>query len=76
MPERWTKPGSDGVLHPWPLVIAVTIMPIVGEVRAWNMPLPLAVSYWSAIAETHGDKSLISDEEYALITAAKNAAKE
>ncbi|MEN6360042.1 MAG: hypothetical protein ABFD59_08300 [Smithella sp.] len=63
VPDRWKSEKSDPVLHPWPLIIAVSLFPLVGESRAWNMPLPLAMSYWSAQEEINGDKSLKSEHD-------------
>jgi len=64
-PERYQddKLQAKPCKHPWPLVIAVKIIPLVGESRAWNMPLPLALSYWSALAETEGDESLRGEDD-------------
>jgi len=62
-PLRATKSPSSECHHPWPLIIAVSIMPMVGESRAWNMPLPKAISLWSAYQETQGDDSLVTDWE-------------
>jgi hypothetical protein len=71
MPRRWSKSksGAEPVRHPWPLVIAAAIMPMVGESRAWNMPLAEAISLWSARAEVDGDDSLLSDDELSRIEA-------
>lgn len=71
MPERW-EPKSDGkgsnsAQHPWPLIIATKLKDSVGESRAWNMCLPMALAYWSAAAELMGDKSLVSDADYEAI---------
>ncbi len=53
-----SKP-SKRCLHPWPLYLATSIMDMVGESRAWNMPVALAISYASARAEwKNGDESL------------------
>jgi len=71
MPERW-EPKSDGkggnsVQNPWPLLIATKLKDSIGEEKAWNMPLPMALAYWSAEAELLGDKSLVSDADYEAI---------
>lgn len=68
MPDRWqpdTKGGKPKVYqHPWTLIIATELLDKVGESRAWNMPLPLALSYWSALAELrYGDDSLKTPED-------------
>jgi hypothetical protein len=76
MPERFSSGNGSAVLHPWPLAIAVSIMPMVGESRAWNMPFALAVSYWSANAEmTHDDKSLLSDRDQMMLDIERAKAK-
>ena len=53
--------------NPWPLIIATKLKDSVGESRAWNMALPMALAYWSAEAELLGDKSLVSDADYEAI---------
>lgn len=77
-PERWSKKKNpDPCGHPWPLLIVVTLMPLVGESRAWNMPLTKAISLWSAYQETQGDDSLKKDWEInALTDMKKKQAKE
>ncbi len=66
-PRRWqSRPGRNGggYKHPWPLIVATALLHRVGESRAWNMPIPLALSYWSAILEIeHGDESLESEQD-------------
>jgi hypothetical protein len=59
-PERRADPTAKPARHPWPLLLATQLTAAVGESRAWNMPLPLAVSYWSANAELAGDDTLVS----------------
>lgn len=73
LPQRWKKKDKIGaaVKHPWPLVIAVAMFKHVGETRAWDMPLPLAMSYWSALGELNGDDSLMTEQEQAIIESAK-----
>ena len=74
-PDRWSKTKTPTPCqHPWPLLVVVTIMPMVGESRAWNMPLPEAISLWSAYQETQGDSSLKTDWEYNALAALKAAA--
>lgn len=65
-PERNHSEGMKPSRHPWPLMVANSLVAKVGEERAWNMPLPLAVSYWSADAEMQGDDSLKSDRDKAM----------
>lgn len=71
-PRRYSKtknPTECG--HPWPLLIATSIMPVVGESRAWNMPLPMAISLWSAQLELAGDDSIQKDWEAAAVAKMK-----
>jgi hypothetical protein len=62
LPKRWHKQGigqGRPFQHPWTLILATELLPMVGESRAWNMPLPLALSYWSARQELqYGDDTL------------------
>ena len=60
-PDRLQDVGATPCRHPWPLLVVQTILGKVTESRAWNMPLPLAVSYWSAEAELNGDETLKGD---------------
>jgi len=65
-PDRFATGGKEApkpCRHPWPLLICKRILPDVGESRAWNMPLPLALSYWSAEAEIQGDESLTTEAD-------------
>lgn len=62
-PERAQSGTPHKAKHPWPILMAVRIMPLVGESRAWNMPLPMAITLWSAQLEAQGDDSLVSEEE-------------
>jgi hypothetical protein len=48
---------------PWPIFIAVRLIPLVGERRAWSMPLPLALAYSTALCELAGDDSWMSEDE-------------
>lgn len=73
MPERLSSSpgGGKGVKHPWPLIIAVSLFKHIGESRSWNMPMGMAVAYWSALAETQGDDSLCDDTYYEMVERAK-----
>ena len=66
-PERHTSKDMKPARHPWPLLIVTQITPKVGESRAWNMPLPLAVSYWSSQCEIDGDDTLKSENDKAML---------
>lgn len=68
-PERWKKSGEaqSQARVPWPIKVAVGIMPMVGEFRAWNMPITMAMSYWFAAQENSGDNSIVSDEEMVFV---------
>lgn len=75
-PARWSKSRNpQPTRHPWPLLVATSIMPIVGESRAWNMPLPKAVSIWSAMDELDGDTSLKTDWEIEALEQLKKQAE-
>jgi hypothetical protein len=67
MPKRWTESKaaamSEGIKNPWPIVLVQKLSPGCGELRAWDMPLPQAVAYWSAAMELEGDASLLSERD-------------
>jgi hypothetical protein len=71
MPVRETSAQARGSLHPWPLLVAVSVMKVVGESRAWNMPLPMAMSINSVLGELKGDTSLISEWNWEILDRAK-----
>lgn len=75
-PEREIQNNQRRSLHPWALLVAVKLMPLVGESRAWNMPLPMALSLSSALGELNGDDSVISEENWELIDRAKRYRQE
>ena len=67
MPEMWSSGGNDGkAKHPWYILMYVRLTRD-GVDGAMDMPLPLAMSLWSAGRELDGDRSLISDEEKEII---------
>lgn len=68
-PERWKKSGEAQSQSrvPWPIKVAVGIMPLVGESRAWNMSITMAMSYWFGLQENAGDNSIVSDEEMVFV---------
>jgi hypothetical protein len=66
-PERWIGSGDKKARHPWPLLMAARLMQHLPESRAWNMPMPMAFSIWSAFLEIAGDDSLVTDDERRLI---------
>ena len=79
MPARFLPKSAKPCLHPWPLFVAAHLIGCVHipEARAWNMPLPMAISLSSAFAETQGDKSLESEQDRQMIEELKaKAAKE
>uniref|UniRef100_A0A6M3LLN6 Uncharacterized protein n=1 Tax=viral metagenome TaxID=1070528 RepID=A0A6M3LLN6_9ZZZZ len=67
LPYRRIKEGPEAgrpYKHPWTLILATELLDKVGESRAWNMPLPLALSYWSGWQEiAHGDDTLNSEQD-------------
>jgi len=76
-PVRWSQARNpEPTQHPWPLLIATSIMPLVGEERAWNMPLPMAASIWSASKELSGDRNLKTDWEYQALEQMRETASQ
>lgn len=67
VPPRFLKPDPNrkGASAPWPMIVAVQIMPMLGEQRTWQMPVPLAMSYKIAKDNAEGDTSWKSEEEEA-----------
>lgn len=64
-PPRFLKADKTpgGPAAPWPLVVAVQLIPMLGEDRAWSVPVPLAMSYKIALDNAQGDKSWKSEAE-------------
>ena len=56
MPEAYEREGrtGKGSCLPVSVNIAWAIMHKVGELRAWSMPMPLALMYYTAEAECNG----------------------
>lgn len=68
MPSRFLPKTAKPCLHPWPLFLVAELLQLnIGESRAWNMPLPMAISITSAYGETQGDKSLESEDDRRMI---------
>lgn len=74
-PKRWNKGDNADLRVPWTLAL---FWRVIGgnlsadrEEWAWNMELPLAISYASAAAAATGDDSLMSDFELGLILKGK-----
>ncbi|MBM3889377.1 MAG: hypothetical protein FJ388_09650 [Verrucomicrobia bacterium] len=67
-PPRFLKPQADdrGPSAPWPLVVAVQLIPVLGEARVWQMPVPLALAYKIAGDNAKGDTSWKSEAEQAM----------
>lgn len=57
------KTESKGSCSPWPLIIAVQIIPLIGEQRAWTIPVPMAMSYKIALDNAAGDSSWKTEVE-------------
>ncbi len=68
-PTRWESKEDKQAKVPWMLSVATCLMMHGGfeEERAWTMPVPLALSMYSAIGEALGDESLLTEEEYKTI---------
>jgi hypothetical protein len=64
-PPRFLKPTPDskGAAAPWPMVVAVQLIPMLGEDRVWQMPVPLAMAYKIAVDNAQGDTSWKSESE-------------
>lgn len=64
-PPRFLKAGKapGGPAAPWPMVIAVQLIPMLGEDRVWSMPVPLAMAYKIAVDNAQGDTSWKSEAE-------------
>ena len=73
---RTKQSSGESCRNPWPLMIVATLMERVSESRSWNMPMPLARSYLSAIQEINGDKTLMTDEEIVVFDRAKQFRKD
>jgi len=67
LPPRFLKESgaSRGAAAPWPLVVAVQVMPILGERRTWTAPVPEVLAYKIALDNAQGDTSWKSEEEEA-----------
>lgn len=67
VPSRFLKedPNHKGASAPWPMIVAVQLMPMLGEERTWRLPVPLAMSYKIANDNAKGDTSWKSEEEEA-----------
>lgn len=65
VPPRFVKdsPGKRGACAPWPMIVAVQIMPLFGEVTTWTMPAPRAMAYKIAMDNAQGDTSWKSEAE-------------
>jgi hypothetical protein len=67
LPARFLKErsGDHGSSAPWPMVVAVQLIPMLGEARTWTMPLPLAMAYKIGLDNAQGDTSWKSEAEEA-----------
>jgi len=65
VPPRFLKPAKDAkpACAPWPMIVAVQLIPSFGEQRTWTMPVPEAMAYKIAVDNAQGDTSWKSEEE-------------
>lgn len=54
--------SHEGPLHPWWLLLVVKLAPIVGHDAVWDLPIPRATAYASALGELSGADTYISEE--------------
>jgi len=66
VPPRFMKQSASSgqSAAPWPMIVAVQLMPMVGEDRAWTMPVPQAMAYKIALDNAQGDTSWKSEAEH------------
>ncbi|MFH1603757.1 MAG: hypothetical protein ABIH03_07605 [Pseudomonadota bacterium] len=57
--------ASSGACAPWPMVVAVQVIPVFGERATWMAPVPLAMAYKIALDNSKGDTSWKSEAEEA-----------
>jgi hypothetical protein len=69
-PPRWGGDGSK-LKTPWQLFLITELQRHLGvtEQEAWNMPCNKAFAYYAAIAESAGDKSLMTEAEAQQVNA-------
>jgi len=66
LPPRFfpeTKIPQHGLCAPWPMAVAVQVMPMLGERQTWTYPLPLVLAYKIAHDNAQGDQSWKSELE-------------
>jgi len=66
-PPRFIKgqKTNRGPCAPWPMTIAVQVIPLLGTETTWTSPVPLAMAYKIALDNASGDTSWKSEEEQA-----------
>jgi hypothetical protein len=67
-PSYWSDDNSKQSRVPAGMLVAVRVMPLVGEDRAWNMPFGLACAYKAALDERDGAQ--LADADIAAAEAA------
>lgn len=76
VPEHMHEKKPKPLKHPWEFVVVVEIckngLAKCAE-DVWNMPCGLAHCYYSAIGETYGDDSLISEDEHKVFMEMRQA---
>jgi hypothetical protein len=68
IPPRFVKGDSKagGLCAPWPMVVAVQVMPLLGERRTWRAPVPYVMAHKIAMDNAQGDTSWKSEAEHAM----------
>ena len=64
IPPRFSKTESNkGCSAPWPMVIAVQVMPLLGESETWTAPFPRVMAYKIALDNAGGDSTWKTEQE-------------
>lgn len=68
IPPRFSKGAKEerGSSAPWPMIVAIQLIPLLGEERVWTLPLQLALAYKIAKDNAGGDMSWKSEAEEAM----------
>lgn len=68
VPERFMPRGAPtrGSSAPWPLVVAVQMIPVLGELRTWTSPVPYVMAHKIARDNANGDSSWKTEGEEEL----------
>jgi hypothetical protein len=66
-PPRFAKADANkrGGSAPWPLIVAVQVIPLLGVATTWTAPVPVVMAYKIALDNASGDTSWKSEAEEA-----------